>query len=295
MEGTLSLFDWRPVRARLVAGADVRASSSGAPTSGATSGRGAGRPERCAGGGGGSQPTAAGVGIRSCSTARPPAPIRVRDQVIELCVQRGLEDDAPSRDLADQAVGRRSTQARRPSMASPHGRARGLPVVRGGARTRSRRCSRSAEVIVGYNLSFDIDMLQAEYARIGKPLLDFSTARRSSIAFRLWQQCEPRSLQHAHQRFVGDEFAAAHTASADVAATGRVLAGMLRALRPRRSGLGADRDQVRSATTRSARAGSGRRAICGGRARSSSSASASTAARRCTSSPRAPTAASSRG
>ena len=44
----------------------------------------------------------------------------------------------------------------------------------------------------------------------------------------LKQQCEPRSLQHAHRRFVGDEFAAAHSASADVAATGRVLVGMLR-------------------------------------------------------------------
>ena len=49
----------------------------------------------------------------------------------------------------------------------------------------------------------------------------------SDRSFRLWQQCEPRSLQHAHRRFVGDEFAAAHSASADVAATGRVLVGML--------------------------------------------------------------------
>ncbi len=85
----------------------------------------------------------------------------------------------------------------------------------------------TADVIIGYNVAFDIEMLQAEYARIGKPLLDFSTTKIVD-AFRLWQQCEPRSLQHAHQRFVGGEFAAAHTASADVAATGRVLAGMLR-------------------------------------------------------------------
>ena len=84
-----------------------------------------------------------------------------------------------------------------------------------------------AEVIVGYNLSFDIDMLQAEYARIGRPPLDLS-GKKIVDAFRLWQQCEPRSLQHAHRRFVGDEFAAAHSASADVAATGRVLMGMLR-------------------------------------------------------------------
>jgi hypothetical protein len=49
--------------------------------------------------------------------------------------------------------------------------------------------------------------------------------------FRLWQQFEPRSLQHAHQRFVGNGFAAAHSATADVAATGRVLSGMLRAFK----------------------------------------------------------------
>jgi DNA polymerase-3 subunit epsilon len=84
----------------------------------------------------------------------------------------------------------------------------------------------AAEVIVGYNLSFDIDMLQAEYGRLGRPPLDLS-GKKIVDAFRLWQQCEPRSLQHAHRRFVGDGFAAAHSASADVAATGRVLVGML--------------------------------------------------------------------
>lgn len=85
-----------------------------------------------------------------------------------------------------------------------------------------------AEVIIGYNIAFDIDMLQAEYERAGKRPLDFS-GKTIVDAFRLWQQCEPRSLQHAHQRFVGDRFTAAHSASADVAATGRVLTGMLRA------------------------------------------------------------------
>ena len=45
--------------------------------------------------------------------------------------------------------------------------------------------------------------------------------------FRLWQRCEPRSLQHAHKRFVGEEFGDAHSAEADVAATGRVLRGMI--------------------------------------------------------------------
>src|SRR4029077_8305953 len=84
-----------------------------------------------------------------------------------------------------------------------------------------------ADVIIGYNLAFDIDMLQAEYSRINRPWLAFQ-GKQIVDAFRLWQHCEPRSLQHAHQRFVGNGFAAAHSASADVAATGRVLSGMLR-------------------------------------------------------------------
>lgn len=84
-----------------------------------------------------------------------------------------------------------------------------------------------ARVVIGYNLAFDIDMLQAEYDRLSRPPIDFS-GKKIVDAFRLWQQFEPRSLQHAHKRFVGDSFAAAHSASADVAATGRVLQGMLK-------------------------------------------------------------------
>jgi len=148
-----------------------------------------------------------------------------RDQVIELCVQHGLDDTAHSRTWrikpavtihpAAQAV-HGITMADLASCPSFGEYADEIALV-----------FAQADVIVGYNLSFDIDMLQAEYQRIGRPGLDL-TGKKIVDAFRLWQQCEPRSLQHAHRRFVGDEFAAAHSASADVAATGRVLVGMLR-------------------------------------------------------------------
>jgi hypothetical protein len=82
-------------------------------------------------------------------------------------------------------------------------------------------------VLIGYNVAFDIEMMQAEFARLCQPLLDL-TGKKIVDAFRLWQKCEPRSLQEAHRRFVGEEFAAAHSATADVAATGRVLSAMLR-------------------------------------------------------------------
>ena len=67
---------------------------------------------------------------------------------------------------------------------------------------------------------------EAEYQRLQQPPLDLRD-KKLVDAFRLWQQCEPRSLQHAHVRFVGDSFESAHSAAADVAATGRVLRGML--------------------------------------------------------------------
>lgn len=150
---------------------------------------------------------------------------RTTDQVIELCIQQGLEEGAPSR------VWRiKPTAPIHPGAQAVHGismaELEGCPSFDAVADEITAAFA-GADIIVGYNLSFDIDMLQAEYARIARPAPDF-TSKKIIDALRLWQQCEPRSLMHAHQRFVGAEFEAAHTASADVAATGRVLAGMLK-------------------------------------------------------------------
>jgi DNA polymerase-3 subunit epsilon len=153
---------------------------------------------------------------------------RRRDQVIELCVQYGLEG------------GTNRIWRFRPSVPmSP-----GAQAVHGISIEDLEDCPpfaacadeifevfTEARVIIGYNLAFDIDMLQAEYERLSRPPPDFcgegASKKQIVDAFRLWQQYEPRSLQHAHLRFVGDSFAAAHSASADVAATGRVLQGMI--------------------------------------------------------------------
>lgn len=149
-----------------------------------------------------------------------------KDQVIELCVQHGLEDDA-----------HRTVWRIKPSVPI----APAAQAVHGITEAELADCPTFAEVaeeiakvfaavdvFVGYNIAFDIEMLQAEYARLGLPPLQLA-GKKIVDAFRLWQQFEPRSLQHAHRRFVGDSFSAAHSASADVAATGRVLSGMLRA------------------------------------------------------------------
>lgn len=147
-----------------------------------------------------------------------------RDQVIELCVQHGLDEHATSRTWR-----MKPGVAIHPAAQAVHGitmddLAECPPF--GAFADEIAEVFRTADVIVGYNLSFDVDMIQAEYGRIGRAPLDLSN-KKIVDAFRLWQQCEPRSLQHAHRRFVGDEFASAHSASADVAATGRVLVGML--------------------------------------------------------------------
>jgi DNA polymerase-3 subunit epsilon len=148
-----------------------------------------------------------------------------RDQVIELCVQFGL--DASSK--------RRVWRIRPDAPISP-----GAQAVHGISEADVADCPKFAEVArdiyevfaaadvwVGYNIAFDIDMLQAEFKRQQLPALPL--ANKTIVdAFRLWQRCEPRSLMDAHRRFVGDDFEAAHSAAADVAATGRVLQGMLK-------------------------------------------------------------------
>lgn len=208
MEGTLSLLDWRPSPPPAPAPAPA--------------------------------PVAAGgriVVFDSETTGTD----RTRDQVIELCVQYGIEDSAPSR------VWRiKPSVPIHPGAQAVHGismdQLEGCPSFADVA-DEIAAVFAEAEIVVGYNLTFDIDMIQAEYVRIGRPMLDFAS-KKIIDAFRLWQQFEPRSLQHAHQRFVGKEFEAAHTASADVAATGRVLAGMLRHFKLEGDGPCIDWDQV---------------------------------------------------
>lgn len=83
-----------------------------------------------------------------------------------------------------------------------------------------------AQVLIGYNVGFDLDMLQAEFARAGLPPLDVDD-KLIVDPYRLWGAMEPRGLRYAHRRFVGSDFDGAHKALADVAATAAVLCGML--------------------------------------------------------------------
>lgn len=149
---------------------------------------------------------------------------RRTDQVIELCVQFGLEEDADRitwRVKPDTPIS--------PGAQAVHGISMedlaDCPSFEAYA-DRFRTIVDEADVLVGYNLAFDIEMVQAEYERLGQPRLALEQ-KMIVDPFRLWQQCEPRTLQDAHRRFVGNSFDEAHSASADVAATSRVLAGMI--------------------------------------------------------------------
>lgn len=153
---------------------------------------------------------------------------RETDEVIELAVQFGLNADggAPNRLVwrfrPSKSVG---------SSAQVHGitdemlahelpfRAHALSIA---------AALREADVIVGYNVQFDLDMLTAAFDRVGVGAPGFGD-KVIVDALRLWHQFEPRTLVAAHQRFVGGDFDGAHSAGADVTATGAVLLGMLRA------------------------------------------------------------------
>jgi len=150
---------------------------------------------------------------------------RSKDQVIEICVQFGVHDSAQAK------VWRlRPNIPISPGAQAVHGiRMEDLidcPSFSAIAED-LREIIENAHTLVGYNISFDIDILQSEYKRLGQPLLDVSS-KYIVDPLRLWQKCEPRTLEMAHRRFAGSTFSEAHTAKADVAATGRVLMGMLK-------------------------------------------------------------------
>jgi len=149
---------------------------------------------------------------------------KATDQIIELCLRFGLGLDAESRTWRI-----RPTIAIHPEATTVHGitaedvancrlfpdvASEFLPLITG------------ADVIVGYNVAFDLDMLQAELARATIPPLDLTGTQVIDV-LRLWHHVEPRTLVAAHQKFCGAELVNAHQAAADVAATARVLMAML--------------------------------------------------------------------
>jgi len=144
------------------------------------------------------------------------------DQIIELCIRFGLGDDAefrvwrikPSIPIHPEAQGVHGISmemlADCPSFqeALPEF----LPLIT------------EADLIVGYNVAFDLDMIQSELSRAKLPPISF---KKVVDVLRLWHYAEPRTLVAAHAKFCKAELVNAHQASVDVAATARVLEAML--------------------------------------------------------------------
>lgn len=151
---------------------------------------------------------------------------RAKDEIIELAVQFGFGDgDHPG----PSEVWRFKPSIQIPAEATAIHGIRDEDVATassfGAAAVHVEQVIEAATVIVGYNVEFDLTMLDAALRRVGRRL----DLRGKLIVdpMQLWRVCEPRTLQGAHQRFAGAPFENAHSAGADVAATGRVLLGML--------------------------------------------------------------------
>jgi DNA polymerase III subunit epsilon len=151
---------------------------------------------------------------------------KATDQIIELCLRFGLGSDAEARTWRirpevpihpeAQAVHGITMEAlaNQPLFAAVVNDF--LPLIA------------AADMIVGYNVAFDLDMIQAELARAEIPPLVL-TGKQVVDVLRLWHHVEPRTLVAAYQKFCGEVLADAHQAQVDVAATARVLSSMLSA------------------------------------------------------------------
>ncbi len=154
------------------------------------------------------------------------------DQVIELSVKKGLEDGSfqktwrikPNVVISPQAFAVHGISADDLKDCQPFSHYLAL----------FRRVFDGSHALVGYNLEFDLNFIQAEFRRHKQEELDL---RQKLLIdpYRLWVKLEPRSLADAHRRFVGRELEGAHGAAADVAGTARVLLGMQEAFKLKNS------------------------------------------------------------
>ena len=83
-----------------------------------------------------------------------------------------------------------------------------------------------ADGLMGYNVGFDISVIQAEFERAGVPKLDLNNIGIYD-AYLIWTKHEGRSLSHAVERFLGKSMEGAHDALADITATANVFDKMV--------------------------------------------------------------------
>lgn len=84
----------------------------------------------------------------------------------------------------------------------------------------------NAEVLIGYNVGFDVAMVSEEFERAGLEL-DWKS-KLIVDPLKLWYHFEKRNLESAYERFLGKPMVGAHAAEADVRAARDVLTAMLK-------------------------------------------------------------------
>lgn len=149
------------------------------------------------------------------------------DQVVEISIQAGTKETAecwtqrlrPDVPIGPEAEAKHGISmadvAKCPRFNAVAGKVRGL--------------LEGASTIIGYNIrKFDLPLIAAELERAGEKAPDLNGKNIIDV-FVLWQNCEPRTLESAHQRFAGSILEGAHSAEADTRATVRVLKGMVKA------------------------------------------------------------------
>ncbi len=82
------------------------------------------------------------------------------------------------------------------------------------------------DIIVGYNVSFDLQILQAELKRNNLELIDLNK-KQVIDPLNIWRKMRPRKLVDAYKTFCNKELIDAHSAEADVLATDEILQAML--------------------------------------------------------------------
>lgn len=149
------------------------------------------------------------------------------DQIVEISVQAGTKKDSecwtqrlkPDVPIAPEAEAKHGINA-----AAVANCPRFAKVA-----SKVRKLLEGANAIIGYNLrKFDLPLIAAELSRAGEVVPDLNGKHIIDVLV-LWQNCEPRTLESAHKRFVGSVLEGAHGAEADTRGTVRVLKGMVKA------------------------------------------------------------------
>lgn len=150
-----------------------------------------------------------------------------KDQVVEISIQNGTTESAEcwtQRLKPDVPIGSEAEAKHGISMADVAGCPRFKDVA-----SKVRQLLEKASTIIGYNhRKFDLPLIAAELERAGEKMPDLNGKNIIDVLV-LWQNCEPRTLEQAHKRFVGSELTGAHGAEADTRGTVRVLKGMVKA------------------------------------------------------------------